>query len=80
MYLVYEDGGHTRAGGTAFILATRAPWALYVVTARHCVLNAEKYGGLGIALNVKNQTRRAALWFKGAQWYFAESEADRAQQ
>jgi hypothetical protein len=31
---------------------------------------------VGVALNHKNGTQRAALWFKGHQWYFSASEAD----
>jgi hypothetical protein len=29
VFLVFEDGGRTHVGGTAFFLATRDPWCLY---------------------------------------------------
>lgn len=72
---VDRGGGSFALAGTGFVLGLRGPPAhLYVITARHCVEQAERYGGLYVRFN--NYAGGSDLVRLDGAWYFPDHDAD----
>jgi hypothetical protein len=79
VFLAVERGGSFLLAGTGFLFSMKSEeydaWPhLYLITARHCVEKAERYGGLSLRLN-KRAGGTEFVRLDGS-WYFPDSAAD----